>query len=45
MGGDKYLFKVNPLSANLIKWSSTLKQFVDKKQVCLTILWSWGLKG
>ena len=33
---------LNPLSANATKWSNTLKKFVS---VCLTILWSWRLKG
>ena len=41
--------KLNPLSANPTKWSSTIKQFVGFCRriiwVCLTILWGWHLKG
>ena len=41
--------ELNPLSANLIKWSNTLKQFVSKLPTnclsMLTILWGWHLKG
>ena len=35
------------LSANLTKWSNTLKQFVGKSVIwsCLIILWGWRLKG
>ena len=40
---------LNPLRANLTKWSNTLKQFVGKSRrivwVCLIILWVWRLKG
>ena len=40
---------INPLSANLTKWSYTLKQFVGCCRrivwVCLTILWVWRWKG
>ena len=40
---------INPLSTSPIKWSNTLKQFIGLCQwiiwVCLTILWSWRLKG
>ena len=41
---------LNPLRANLTKWSNTLKQFVGKSRrivwVCLTILWRWqAIKG
>ena len=37
----------NPLSANPIKWSNTLKQFVGADELfeCLTISWDWRLKG
>ena len=39
----------NPLSTNPTKWLNTLKQLVDSTKnylsVCLTILWSWCLKG
>ena len=39
--------RVNPLSANLTKWSNTLKQFLGRRivWVCLTILWAWRFKG
>ena len=41
--GSKGLTLTNPLSANSIKWSNTLKQFVGKSWriiwVCLVILW------
>ena len=40
---------VNSLSANPIKWSNTLKQFVDFCRqiawVCLSILWGLVFKG
>ena len=40
---------LNPLSANNIKWSNTLKQSVGSCRrivwVHLTILWGWRLKG
>ena len=40
---------INPVNANPREWSNTLKQFVGYCPrivwVCLTILWSWGLKG
>ena len=40
---------INPWSANSIKWSNTLKQFLSCCRqivwVCLTILWSWRLKS
>ena len=36
-------FVFNPVSANPIKWSNTLKQFVS--ELCLTVLWGWRLKG
>ena len=43
------LITLNLLSANSTKWSNTLKQFVAHSQrivwACLTILWSWRLKG
>ena len=37
----------NPLSANVAKWSNTLKHFVADELflVCLTILWGWRFKG
>ena len=39
---------INPLSANLTKWSNILKQYVGNFRrivwVCLTILWGWRLK-
>ena len=39
----------NPVSANPIKWSNTLKQFLASSRrivwVCLTILWGWRLEG
>ena len=39
---------INPLTANLAKWSNTLKQFVGCCRrivwVCLTILWDCSLK-
>ena len=41
--------RVNPLSANLAKWSNTLKQIVGSCRrivwVYLTILWGWRLTG
>ena len=44
-----FLYAVNPLSANLTKWSNTLKQFDGKFPtnclVCLANLWDWHLKG
>ena len=44
-----FLVSFTPLSANPTKWSNTLKQFVGKSQlivsVCLTIFWDWQLKG
>ena len=39
------LLKINPLSANITKWSNTLRQFRRIVGVCLTILWDWHLKG
>ena len=43
-----YMIHFNLLSANLTKWSNTLKQFVRCCRwivcVCLTILWAWRLK-
>ena len=40
---------LNPLNVNPRKWSDTFKQFVSNLPtnclVCLTILWSWHLKG
>ena len=42
-------YKIIPLSANPLKWSNTLKQFVGNNRrvvwVCLTIMWGWHLKG
>ena len=40
-------FGFNPLSANPIKWSNTLKQFVDKLPTnCLSVFDHYvGLKG
>ena len=38
---DYYSF-LNPLSANITKWSNTLKQFVGKLP---TLFWDWRLKG
>ena len=44
-----FFLGVNSLSANPIKWSNTLKQFVNCFRgiiwVCLTFLWCWRLKG
>ena len=38
LGADVY-YELNPLSANITKWSSTLKQFVGKFPTdCLSVL-------
>ena len=44
-GTKESYFNVNPLSANPIKCSNKLKQFVSSLQVCLTIWCSWRLKS
>ena len=45
----RFFTDINSLSASPTKWSNTHKQFVGKGRqivwVCLTILWSWHLKG
>ena len=42
---ESFRFSFIPLSANLTRWSNTLKEFVGKSQqfvwVCLNILWGW----
>ena len=49
MSLEKTVFVLNPLSANITKWSNTLKQFVGKFRTNCLIVFDhfvgWVLKG